>query len=308
MKILVTGGAGFIASHITDAYVAKGHQVAIVDNLSSGQESNINPKAEFHNIDINDQNLKDVINQFNPDIINHHAAQINVRASIEDPSFDAKVNIIGLLNLLEAAKSNQNVKKIILASTGGAIYGDADQVPTTEEYPAWPISPYGIAKLTSEHYLHYYKEVFNLPFVSLRYANVYGPRQNPHGEAGVVAIFYQRILSGQEFVINGEGNQTRDFVFVEDVVEANIAALDPNLTGIFNIGTSIETSVNQLVQNLKQSINHQQQIKHGPAKKGEQKRSSLSYKKANQTFNWEPKVKLAQGLEKTAKFFQNQPK
>ena len=196
-------------------------------------------------------------------------------------------------------------KKIIFASTGGAIYGDADKMPTDEKYDAWPISPYGIAKQAVEHYLHYYKEIYNIPFIALRYANVYGPRQNPHGEAGVVAIFYKRILSNKEFKINGSGKQTRDFVYVKDVVKANVKATHTETTGLFNIGTSKETSINHLIKTMQKAINHPGEIPHGPAKPGEQQRSSLSYQKAKNILNWEPSVPIDEGLQQTSEYFKS---
>lgn len=305
MKILVTGGAGFIGSHIVDAYINAGHSVLIVDNLSSGKVEQINPKAEFKKADITDSKISEIISSFKPEIINHQAAQIEVRTSVENPTLDAKINILGSLNLLEAARNVGSVKKFIFASSGGATYGEAEIVPTTEIYPTRPISPYGVAKLSVEHYLYYYKAVYGLNYIALRYANVYGPRQNPHGEAGVVAIFYQRMLSKKGFVINGDGEQTRDFVFVEDVAHANLASLNCDYVGPINVGTSIETSINTLVENMVGSLGINTHIAHGEAKAGEQKRSCLSYDLAQEKLSWNPQVSLTDGLAKTAGFFKS---
>lgn len=306
MKILVTGGAGFIASHIVDSYILEGHQVIVFDDLSTGSKKNINPKAEFHEVDIRSQQAFELIIEKQPEIINHHAAQVDLRESVENPLEDASINILGLLNLMQAAVRSKSVKKIIFASTGGAIYGDADTVPTSEDYPAWPVSPYGVAKLTCEHYLYYYQKTFNIPFVSLRYGNVYGPRQNPHGEAGVVAIFARKMLDGEQAIINGNGKQTRDFVFVADVVEANRLVLQDQFSGIFNIGTGEETDVNTVFFHLSKILAKSSKAKYGPEKKGEQKRSALECSKAKEVFSWEAHISIEEGIQKTAEFFKNQ--
>lgn len=305
MKIIVTGGAGFIASQIVNAYLDQGHQVSIIDNLSSGFKKNLNPKANFHECDINNPQITGIIKQFQPDIVNHHAAQINVRTSIDDPVTDASTNIIGSLNLLQACIAAGSVKKFIFASSGGAISGDVDTVPTPENHPPNPISPYGIAKLSVEYYLNYYQLVHGLNSLAFRYANVYGPRQNPHGEAGVVAIFFQRLLNNQEFIVNGDGGQTRDFVYVGDVVNANLKALDTDITGIYNIGTGRSVTINQLVKHMKANLDVATQIKHGPAKAGEQLTSCLDASKAAKDLDWRPQVDLETGLEATAEFFKH---
>jgi len=235
MKILVTGGAGFIGSHVVDAYLELGHEVVVVDNLSSGSIENLNPKAKFYEMDIRDSDIEDLFKNEKPDVVNHHAAQMDVRKSVEDPIYDADVNIIGSLNLLQNC-IKYGVKKFIFASTGGAIYGEQDYFPADEEHPTRPLSPYGVAKLTVEKYLYFYKEVHGLNYVVLRYANIYGPRQNPHGEAGVVAIFTSKMLKGEQPVINGDGFQTRDYTFVGDVVRANVLALSYEKSDVFNIG------------------------------------------------------------------------
>jgi UDP-glucose 4-epimerase len=223
VKILVTGGAGFIGSHIADAYVQQGHDVVILDDLSSGSKGNINPGATFVHLDIRDKGVADLFRSEQFDVVNHHAAQMDVRRSVSDPQYDASINVLGGLNILENA-SRHKVKKVIFSSTGGAIYGEQDYFPADELHPLRPLSPYGITKLCTEKYLFYYKEVHGMDHVVLRYANVYGPRQNPHGEAGVVAIFASKLLRGEQPVINGDGKQTRDYTFVGDVVKANLAA------------------------------------------------------------------------------------
>jgi UDP-glucose 4-epimerase len=307
MKILITGGAGFIASHVSDAYVAAGHDVVIIDNLITGYEQNINPKAKFIEMDIRDDEIGNVFAAEKFDVVNHHAAQMDVRKSVEDPVFDASVNILGTLNLLENCKKH-NVKKFIFASTGGAIYGEQDYFPADEEHPTRPLSPYGISKLTIEKHLFYYHTVFHLPYVILRYANVYGPRQNPHGEAGVVAIFTTKMLNNEQPVINGDGKQTRDYVFVGDVVKANVKALGLNSTDCINIGTGIETDVNELFNFLSKFTGKNIKEIHGPTKEGEQLRSVLQNKKAQKVFDWSPSVSLEDGLRQTVEFFKSRHK
>lgn len=306
MRILITGGAGFIGSHIAETYLENDHQVLIVDNFSSGNRSNVPKEAEVVEADVTEDKIADVIESYKPEIVNHQAAQIDVRTSVENPALDAQINIIGSLKLLEAIRKVGTVKKVLFASSGGAAYGEAEIIPTTEDEIVKPISPYGVAKVSVEHYLFYYNQVFGLPYTALRYANVYGPRQNPHGEAGVVSIFYQRILSGKEFIINGEGNQTRDFVFVKDVARANLQATQQDIVGAINIGTAKETSINELVTKMAKSIDYAETINHGPAKAGEQMRSCLSFDKAEETLGWQPQVGLDDGLQQTAAFFKAQ--
>lgn len=305
MKILVTGGAGFIASQIVDAYINLGFEVVVLDNLSSGKKKFVNPKAKFYQDDLLDfERIKKILLSEKPDIINHHAAQISVRNSVNDPINDAKVNILGFINLLESAKEIK-IKKIIFASSGGAIYGEAKKLPTPESYqPLIPLSPYGINKLTSEFYLNYYYYVYKIPFIALRYSNVYGPRQNPHGEAGVVAIFSLKLLKGMMSVINGDGRQTRDYIFVDDIVSANINAVKSDFVGSVNIATSIETDVNKLYQLLKTLSKINIDAQFGSAKQGEQLRSSLDISYATKAlFNWKPKTNLKIGLKKTLDYF-----
>lgn len=301
MRILVTGGAGFIGSHIVDAYINEGHKVSVIDNLSTGDKNNLNPDAKFYQADIRD-NISSIIRDVNPEIINHHAAQIDVRASVEDPATDAAVNIIGTVNIIGAGVK-AGIKKFIFASSGGAIYGEQDYFPADEAHPTRPLSPYGVSKLACEKYLYYYKCNFGLDYLSLRYSNVYGPRQNPFGEAGVVAIFTHKLLEGEQPVINGDGFQTRDYVYVSDVVRANIKALEIKSSGEFNISTGIETSVNELFKNLADISGKKIKASHGPAKKGEQQRSCLSYKKARDILNWTPAVLIEEGLKQTVEWF-----
>jgi UDP-glucose 4-epimerase len=298
MKIVVTGGAGFIASHIVDAYITEGHEVHIVDDFSTGREANVNAKAVLHRSDIADPKTVKLVTDIKPDILNHHAAQMDVRRSVADPAFDARVNIIGFVNLLQGCKE-AGVKKVIFASSGGAVYGDQEPIPSDEEHPTEPLSPYGVSKRTGELYLGYYNMAFGLPYVALRYANVYGPRQSSQGEAGVVAIFIDRLLAGNGPVINGDGKQTRDYVFVGDVVAANLAALRSAFIGAVNIGTGQETDVITIYQSLRAGLGSSIEATHGPAKAGEQRRSCLSIGFAAKVLGWKPAVPLGEGLRQT---------
>jgi UDP-glucose 4-epimerase len=302
MKILVTGGAGFIASHITDAFINEGHEVFILDNLSTGFERNINPKAVFLKADICDKNISDFFEREKFDVVDHHAAQMDVRRSVADPAFDANTNILGTINLLQNC-IKYGIKKFIFASTGGAVYGEQEYFPADEKHPLAPLSPYGISKLAVEKYLYFYKVQYNLNYTILRYANIFGPRQNPFGEAGVVAIFASKLLNGEQPVINGTGLQTRDYVFVEDVVKANLLALTDAQTDIYNVGTAKETTVNDIFNSLNKIIGNGQQEKHGPAAPGEQIRSVITSEKIFNRFNWKPSTKLEDGLGKTVEYF-----
>jgi len=306
MNILVTGGAGFIGSNIADEYIRLGHNVVIVDNMSTGVKEFINPKAAFYEIDIRDEKLSEVFKKHEIDVINHHAAQIDLRKSVESPKYDVDVNVVGSINLFELAVKNK-VKKVIFASTGGAIYGEHDYFPADEAHPTRPYAPYGINKLTVEKYLFYYNHVYGLNYVVLRYANIYGPRQNPYGECGVIAIFTDKMLRGIQPVINGSGEQTRDYVYVKDVVKANVLALDTNGTGLYNIGTSTETSVNYIFQKVNELGGTDFKENHGPAKKGEQMRSVLSYEKIKNELGWAPEVDISRGLELTLDYYKKQP-
>jgi UDP-glucose 4-epimerase len=302
MRILVTGGAGFIGSHIVDAYVRAGHEVVVVDDLSTGKREHLPPRVRFLQADIQDPAVRQLIAAEKIDIVSHHAAQMDVRRSVADPLYDARVNIIGILNVLEGAREAK-VKKFIFASSGGAIYGEQETFPADEEHPTHPISPYGVSKRAGEHYLYFYRAEYGLPYIALRYANVYGPRQDPHGEAGVVAIFTQRLLAGEQPVINGDGEQTRDYVFVGDVAGANLAALQAEYTGPLNLGTGSETTVNQLFTTLRNLTGSAAREVHGPAKPGEQRRSVLTWDHAAQVLHWRPTVGLEDGLRQTVTYF-----
>lgn len=305
MKILVTGGAGFIASHITDAFVNEGHQVVVLDDLSSGFEKNVNPKAKFVKGNICDKELVEKLfsgEKF--DVINHHAAQMDVRRSVKDPAFDANTNIIGTINLLQNAIKFK-VRKFMFASTGGAVYGEQSYFPADENHPQQPRSPYGISKLAVEKYLHFYNAEYGLNYTILRYANIYGPRQNPFGEAGVVAIFSTKLLKNEQPIINGSGEQTRDYVFVGDVVKANLLTLNDTENDVYNVGTGIETNVNQLFHKLNFIIGANKEEKHGPAAPGEQMRSVITSEKLFKKFGWKPSTNLDEGLKLTVDFFRN---
>ena len=304
MKILVTGGAGFIASHITDGFIKNGHEVIIIDNLSMGRKENIHPQARFHLMDIRSEELGIVFEQEKPDVVCHHAAQMDVRKSVSDPLFDARVNVLGTLHLLQVSVQ-YHVKKFIFASTGGAVYGEQEVFPCDETHPTRPISPYGVTKLTTEKYLYYYEKEYGLNHVILRYANIYGPRQNHRGEAGVVAIFTHKLLIGEQPVINGSGKQSRDYVFVGDVVRANLKALKFKGNDVFNIGTGIETDVNTLYRLINELTGNRYPEKHGPEMPGEQLRSTILAKKAQDLLNWQPEVTLDEGIQQTVAFFQS---
>jgi UDP-glucose 4-epimerase len=302
VKIVVTGGAGFIGSNIVDAYLERGHEVHILDDLSTGQKKNLNARAELHQVDIADPQAARLIERIKPDALSHHAAQMDVRHSVADPTFDARVNIIGFINLLEACK-NTGVKKVVFASSGGAVYGEQDAFPADEDHVTRPASPYGVSKRAGELYLSYYQQAFGMPYIALRYANVYGPRQSANGEAGVVAIFLSLLLAGKTPVINGDGGQTRDYVYVADVVAANLAALDSSFVGPVNIGTGIETDVVTIFQHLRKAVGSEIKSEHGPAKTGEQRRSCLGTRRAAQVLGWRPQMALDDGLLRTAEYY-----
>ncbi len=311
-KVLVTGGAGFIGSHVVDGYIKEGWEVVVVDNLSSGREEYINPRANFYNLSILDTKLKDVFKKEKFDLVNHHAAQINVRASVEKPLFDARENVIGSLTLLQTCKEF-GVKNFIFISSGGAIYGEPASLPVKETHPKLPLSPYGISKLAIEFYLYFYKKVFGLNYISLRYANIYGPRQDPFGEAGVVAIFSNSMLKGSIPTIFGDGEQTRDYVFVEDVVRANLLASykieelnNKKICSIddlaYNISTGKEESVNTLYKKLASITKFKHLPIHSEPRKGEVRRIYLDPSKAKKELTWKATTSLSKGLRQTVEW------
>jgi UDP-glucose 4-epimerase len=302
MRILVTGGAGFIGSSVADAYVEAGHEVAILDDLSGGKRENLNPKAAFHHLDVQSPEVEKLFADFRPEVLNHHAAQMDVRKSVADPIFDAKVNLVGLLNLLESGRRH-GLKQVIFASSGGTVYGEQERFPAAEDDPKHPICPYGITKLTTEHYLYFYNVQYGLRYVAFRYGNVFGPRQNPHGEAGVVAIFAEKLLRGEQPVINGDGKQSRDYVFIGDLVRANVAALSSDYCGPLNIGTGRETDVNQIFHVLRKVCDSKADEQHGPAKPGESKRSVVDPSRAAEVLGWRPQVSFEEGIARTVAYF-----
>lgn len=303
-KILVTGGAGFIGSHVVDAYLAQGHEVVVLDNLSSGKRENIHPDAEFFELDVRDPGAAALIRERRFDVLNLHAAQMDVRVSVEDPLLDAEINVQGLLNLLQAARDAE-VRRVVFISSGGVVYGEPELRPTPESAPKQPESPYGVSKLTGEHYLYYYHRIHQLEYAALRYSNVYGPRQDPHGEAGVVAIFSNRLLDRRNLTIFGDGEQTRDYVSVHDVVEANLLLTDSpfeRANGLddhaFNVGTGIETSVNRLAAILMESSGEPVEIEYAEARPGELRHSSLDTRKL-QALGWSARTPIEEGLAQT---------
>jgi UDP-glucose 4-epimerase len=302
MKILVTGGAGFIGSHVVDALLAAGHEVAIVDDLTTGRQQNLNPQARFYQVDIRDPELDRVFEQERPEVIDHHAAQMDVRRSVADPLFDADVNVRGSLNLLEMARTH-GVRKVIYISTGGAVYGEPKYLPCDEDHPIDPICQYGVSKHVVEHYLHVYRHLYGLDYSVLRYPNVYGPRQNPDGEAGVVAIFAGKMLAGKKITINGTGEQERDFVYVTDCAKANVLALNRGSAGIYNLGTGQGTSVNLLFSTLADIIGYSSGPEFGPPKAGETFKIYLDGSRANASLGWSASVDLRQGLRQTVGHF-----
>jgi UDP-glucose 4-epimerase len=303
-RILITGGAGFIGSHVADAHLSRGDQVLIIDDLSHGRPENIPAGAEFVELDIRDQAASDLIIDWRPDVVSHHAAQMDVRLSVADPRFDASVNVDGLLNLLEAVRK-VGVRRFVYVSSGGVVYGEPEVRPTPETAPKLPESPYGVTKLTGEHYLFYYHRVHGLDYVALRYANVYGPRQDPHGEAGVVAIFSTRLINESPLTVFGDGEQTRDYVYVGDVVAANLVVSEADLgparvldERAFNVGTGTETSVNTLARHLIDASGRTVEVSHAPARPGELQRSCLATEKLR-GLGWAPQRELRDGLADT---------
>jgi len=304
MKVLVTGGAGFIGSHVCDAFLERGHEVLALDNLSSGRKENLDPRVRLAQLDIRAPEAAQFIERERPGVVCHLAAQMDVRRSVEDPRFDAEANILGMLNVLEASRK-AGVKKVIFSSTGGAIYGEQDTFPATEAHPTRPVSPYGVSKAAGELYLGYFRAQYGMDYVALRYANVYGPRQNPHGEAGVVAIFSQRLIAGKPCVIYGDGGQSRDFVFCTDVARANALAFENNHTGPVNIGTGVETDINAIYRLLSEAAGSSEAARHEPGKPGEQRRSVIDAGLAKKALHWAPTVAVREGLARTIAFFRS---
>lgn len=307
MRILVTGGAGFIGSHVVDAYVAAGHQVAVLDNFSTGRASNVNPAAEVHHVDVREQaEVAKVVAAFQPDVINHHAAQAEVPKSVADPAFDAHVNILGGLNLLKASVDN-SVRKFIFSSTGGALYGEPDVVPADEDHPVRPLSPYGTSKYAFEQYLGTYQRTFDLDYTVLRYANIYGPRQDFHAEEGrVMAIFASRMLLGKPVTIDGDGTQSRDMLHVADVATANLAALERGSGGTFHVSTGIPLTVNDMFRKLALLTDYKIEPRFGPARKGDVYRIALDNSRAREQLGWQPQIRIEEGLRLTVDYFREQ--
>jgi UDP-glucose 4-epimerase len=302
MRVMLTGGAGFIGSHVAEYLLEYGHEVAIVDNLSSGKHENVPKGTEFYEADIR-SGCTEVFQEFQPQALCHQAAQMDVRRSVREPDFDADVNVLGMVRLLQNCV-RYGVRKVIFASTGGAVYGEQVEFPASEHHPQYPVSPYGVSKLAGERYLHFYSVQYGISYAALRYANVYGPRQDPHGEAGVVAIFSGNLVAGRTSTINGSGEQTRDYVYVGDVARANVSALESEFpNGAYNIGTGIETSVNELYDLMCRLSRRNLPPERRPQPPGEQARSSVDPSRAAKLLNWRPEVDLSTGLKETLRSF-----
>ncbi|MBT8405568.1 MAG: NAD-dependent epimerase/dehydratase family protein [Gemmatimonadetes bacterium] len=310
-RVVVTGGAGFIGSHVVDAYLARGHQVWVIDDLSSGRRENLDADAELLVADVGSPEAADLLRQVRPDVVNHHAAQIDVRVSVDDPGRDARTNILGLLNLTEAARE-VGTRRFVFVSSGGVVYGEPEVRPTPETMPKLPLSPYGVTKLAGEYYLNYYRRVHGMEYVALRYSNVFGPRQDPHGEAGVVAIFCNRLLAGEALTIFGDGEQTRDYVFVKDVAAANMLATDMALPAVdgdgadlddvaFNVGTGLATSVNRLADSLEQVAGLHPGRDYRAGRPGELRHSTLDAGKLRGR-GWAPQATLTEALQQTYEY------
>lgn len=304
-RVMVTGGAGFIGSHLAEAYLSAGYEVTVLDDLSSGRRENVPAGAEFVESDVRSEKARQLLEAGGFYALNHHAAQMDVRVSVQEPIFDAEVNIAGLLNLLEGCRGG-GVKRVIFASSGGVVYGESDELPYSEDASKLPVSPYGVSKLAAEYYLCAYAQLHGLEPVSLRYANVYGPRQSPHGEAGVVAIFGNRIRSGKSLTVYGDGTQTRDYVYVSDVARVNLAATNwpvPKVQSVdsvaFNVGTGVETSVNKLVEKMIEVTGANVPVEYAPPRQGELSRSAVRIERAWREWGWRPETSLLDGLRLT---------
>ena len=305
MKVLVTGGAGFIGSHLVDALVERGDEVVVIDNLSTGRRENVNPQTKLYELSIGDPGLAELFEQEKPDIVSHHAAQIDLRLSVNEPLFDAQENILGSLNVI-VNSVRIGVGKLIYASTGGAIYGEPEYLPVDENHPINPVSQYGVSKHTVEHYLHLYALQHGLNYMALRYPNVYGARQNPFGEAGVVAIFAHQMLGGGQPTIFGPGNKTRDYTHVSDVVEANLLAIERGRNVICNIGTAVETSDQEIFDAIAEALGYRSPPLYTSVRPGEIQRICLDWSKAEQELGWRPKLPLKEGIANTVAYFQGQ--
>lgn len=306
MRILVTGGAGFIASHVADAYVAAGHDVAIVDDLSRGFRGNVNPRARFYQGDVRDREfIESVFRREKPEAVNHHAAQMDVRRGVQEPIFDASVNILGSINLLDACVAHK-VQRVVYISTAGAAYGEPKELPVREGDPINPITPYGISKHTVEHYLFTYRVLYGLPYVVLRYGNVFGPRQSSKGEAGVFAIFCERILGGVRPVIYGDGSKIRDYVYIEDAAHANVLALERGTGEIFNIANGVATTDYEVFRVVRDGLGlGDLEPDYVPVRPGEIDRIYLDISKAERSLGWKPAVSLEEGARRTVAFFKS---
>jgi UDP-glucose 4-epimerase len=302
MRILVTGGAGFIGSHVADRYIELGHEVAVLDDLSSGKPENVNPRAKLFRVSLLDERLAGAFDEFRPEAVSHHAAQVNVRRSVDAPEFDATVNVVGSVRLFQAAVTH-GCAKVIYASSGGACYGEPPKLPAPEETPVRPLCPYGLSKYAAEKYLQLYSALNGLRFTVLRYANVYGPRQDPHGEAGVVAIFSQLLLEGKAPTIFGDGTKTRDYVFVSDIVQANVLALEAGDGGLYNVGTGREVSDDQIFEAVRDAVGVKIKPVHSEFRRGEVRRIALDAGRIRAELGWRPRVALEQGIPKAVEFY-----
>jgi len=305
VKILVTGGAGFIASHVSDAFLALGHDVIIVDNFASGKRENLPAGAAFHEVDIREDKLKDVFRTEKPEVVVHHAAHIEVARSVREPAYDASINILGSLNLLECCRE-YGIKKVIYAGTGGALVGEPIYIPVDEAHPIDPLAPYGVSKHTVEHYLFTYKANHGIEYTVLRYPNVYGPRQDPHGEAGVVAIFALQMLAGQTPTIFGDGTKTRDYCYVGDIAEANVLALNSPLSGVYNLGRGIEVSDLEVFEAVRTAVGSKTAPRFAPVRPGEVEHIALDSSKAQRELGWTWKVDFIEGVAKAVDFYRDQ--
>lgn len=303
MRVLVTGGAGFVGSHVVGLLRAAGHRCAVVDVLDPGRPEYVPEGVPLYRVDITSPQLEEVFEEERPEAVCHHAAQASVAASVRDPLRDARVNVLGTLNVLQCCVRH-GVRRVLFASTGGAIYGEPERLPASEDHPARPVSPYGVHKLCGEHHLAAYGRLYGLPWVALRYGNVYGPRQDPFGEAGVVAIFCAAMLEGRRPTIFGDGLHTRDYVYVEDVAHANLLALEADVQGVFNVGTGVETSTRRIFDLLREATGYRGEPQYGPARPGDVRRICLDPARAERVLGWRPRVSLEEGIARTVAWFQ----